>query len=81
MAAKDKYGQRLRQLRELAGVSQAQVAHFAGLHREHWCMIEKGYRSITDGEAAKVENYLRRIASKRVAEIQSVMESPVLATA
>lgn len=40
------FGQRLRELRENAGLSQEELAHFAALHRTHISLIERGQRSV-----------------------------------
>jgi DNA-binding XRE family transcriptional regulator len=62
---------RIRKMRELAGVSQAQLASVVGLHREHLCMIEKGYRSISHEAAAKIEAYLQAQIGAKASQLNT----------
>ncbi|HZL34778.1 MAG TPA: helix-turn-helix transcriptional regulator [Tepidisphaeraceae bacterium] len=41
-----KFGKRIRELREAAGLSQERLADEAGLHRTHISLIERGRRSV-----------------------------------
>jgi transcriptional regulator with XRE-family HTH domain len=42
-----RFGERLRQLREKAGVSQEKLAELAGLHRTYVSSVERGKRNIS----------------------------------
>lgn len=54
----DRFGNRLRQLRESKGLSQEQVANQAGLHRTHVSLIERSQRSVRIGTLEKLARAL-----------------------
>jgi transcriptional regulator with XRE-family HTH domain len=74
MAAKNN-GKRLKHLRELAGISQAQVAKAHGFDRAYLSMIESGYRDLSEHDAGKVEAYLQGAIAKRARQLQAEMGS------
>jgi transcriptional regulator with XRE-family HTH domain len=42
-----RFGKRLREVREVAGVSQEKLAELAGLHRTYVSSIERGKRNVS----------------------------------
>ena len=42
-----RFGQRLRKVREQAGISQEKLAELAGLHRTYVSSVERGLRNIS----------------------------------
>lgn len=42
-----KFGERLRKIRERAGISQEKLAELAGLHRTYVSTVERGLRNIS----------------------------------
>jgi transcriptional regulator with XRE-family HTH domain len=42
-----RFGQKLRQVREQAGISQEKLAQLAGLHRTYVSSVERGKRNIS----------------------------------
>lgn len=54
----DPAGASLRQLRELAGLTQADVAQQLGMSRSGWALYERGARTVDGGLAGRVADVL-----------------------
>ena len=77
----DKVGRRLKRLRELAGVSQAAVAHLMEWDRAYISMIESGYRNISQDDTTKIENFLQQEQKRNAREFASFLATPATAMA
>jgi len=75
----DAVGNRLKRLRDLAGVPQAAVAAYMGFDRAFLSMVESGYRSVSPQDADKIERFLQLEQSKKVTEFASVRLDAVTA--
>lgn len=53
-----KFGERVRELRTLRGLSQEQLAHEANVHRTYIGMIERGEKNITLSNIEKIAKAL-----------------------
>lgn len=53
-----KFGNRVKKLRKAKGLSQEELAHFAGLHRTYVGMIERAEKNITLNNIEKIANAL-----------------------
>jgi hypothetical protein len=63
-------GQRLRALRDLAGLNQFDIGNkFPSLSRNKIACAEVGYTPLTDSETEQLEAYLLRLAQVRIAKL------------
>lgn len=68
MAAKNPNGQRLKVLRESAGLTQSELGMRFGIDRSVLSLIESGYRDMSESQREKIEKYLTQLAHKRLGE-------------
>jgi transcriptional regulator with XRE-family HTH domain len=73
--ANEKYGKRLKRLRQLAGISQAAVAHHLGFDRCYISLIEAGHRTISQEDMAKAEVFLQEEQDKQARAFASYREA------
>lgn len=72
-------GERLKKLRELAGLPQAAVAAHMGFDRAFLSMVESGYKNINDKDAKKIEEFLMEPAQKAYREYRDLVLTPASA--
>jgi transcriptional regulator with XRE-family HTH domain len=66
-----RFGKRLRQVREQAGVSQEKLAELAGLHRTYVSSVERGLRNISLVNIERLARALNVPMTKLMAEGRS----------
>lgn len=63
----------LKKLRELAGMTQAELAHETGIDRTRLSLAESGYARLTDAETDSVRRISTRAMRKRQDEISRTL--------
>jgi transcriptional regulator with XRE-family HTH domain len=64
----------LRLLRELAGLSQYELAGLSGISRGRVSLVECGHSSLNEDEQSRAERVLRAAIAERYKSLQSVVE-------
>jgi transcriptional regulator with XRE-family HTH domain len=67
-------GQRLRELRELSGLTQQELADLLGYHWHHLSQIENGRRSVPTSVRMKLKSVLIKAMRSRLTEVENADE-------